>query len=385
MAGLAHPSSLTSPVAPPASERFAITDATPGDDEAIRHMLRSEPLGGTIRLSLCREPNTAIADAVDGEQTRTLVARDRDTGNIVGVGRRAVRTLWVNGEPRRVGYLAGIRRDRRLAGHVRLLVEGFAKLEAGRQPDESPYDLTSIVADNTPARRLFERGPRGVPIYEPICEWSTLIIPVPRRTNAGGDFAMASSDDMPRIADHLQRTVRHRQFAPAWTEAELCSNVRCRGLTTSDFLVHRRGGAIAGCAAVWDQSSFKQAVVHSYAPSLSRWRPLINAYHAVRGLAPLPPAGQSLGMAFLSHVALESATPDAHVALVRAALAGASGRGIRWLIAGFASRDPSTAILTRVFEAHEYHSVIYAVRPAWSAPVLPSLNESPFGLEVAIL
>lgn len=385
MAGTTHPSRLTPATAPQPSERFVIAAAAPSDDEAIRRLLRAEHVGGDIRLSFCRDPNSSFADAVEGDRTHTLVARDRHTGEIVGVGRRAVRTLWVNGEPRRVGYLAGVRRDRRLAGRVRLLIEGFTRLAATRQPDELPYDLSCIVSDNTPARRLFERGPRGAPIYEPLCEWTSLVIPVPPRPPSHNDFRTATASDMPLLAEFLHGAMRQRQFAPVWDEADLRSPDRCRDLAPGDFLLSRRNGMIGGCAAVWDQSSFKQTVVNGYAPSLSRWRPLVNAYHAIRRRPPLPPPGQPLRMAFLSHVALASPSVEALVALTRAAIALARERSIDWLVTGVASSDPAAATIAKVFAATPYRSVVYAVRPAWSAPVLPTLDGSSFGMEVAIL
>src|SRR5262245_58552646 len=109
---------------------------------------------GSIRVSLEREPDAFAAAAVEGRPHDTAVARDPSTDRLVGMGRRAVMDVYVNGSPVRVGYLSQLRVENAYRGRPRLLARGYEVLAGRRRAGEEPFDLTSIMADNTPALRL---------------------------------------------------------------------------------------------------------------------------------------------------------------------------------------------------------------------------------------
>ncbi|HET9552787.1 MAG TPA: hypothetical protein VFP50_07455, partial [Anaeromyxobacteraceae bacterium] len=147
--------------------------ARPGDEPALRRLLRESPFAGAVSLSLEREPDFQLAAAVEGDRHDVVVARAPD-GRVEGLASRSVRTAWVNGRPARLGYLGQLRAGAGGRGRVRLLRHGFRLLDAARRPDELPFDLTSIVSDNLPARRLLEAGLPGFPTYRPLGELVTL-------------------------------------------------------------------------------------------------------------------------------------------------------------------------------------------------------------------
>src|SRR5947209_4492815 len=158
-----------------------VEEAVPEDDPELRRLLRDNPMQGEIRVSLEREPNAFLAAAVEGEPHRTIVARDLGTGGIAGMGSRSVWNAFVNGEPCRLGYLSQLRVDRAHRRRKRLLTAGYDLIRSFRRPDEMPFDLTSIVADNEVARRLLGAGLPGLPAYREIAEWTTLIVPTTSR------------------------------------------------------------------------------------------------------------------------------------------------------------------------------------------------------------
>src|SRR5579871_2587242 len=84
---------------------FAV--ATQADDPEIRRLLRENPIPGRISLSLEREQDYFADARVPGEIRQTVIARENR--RIVCVGSCAVRQRFINGEPRCVGYLGGLR------------------------------------------------------------------------------------------------------------------------------------------------------------------------------------------------------------------------------------------------------------------------------------
>lgn len=338
--------------------------ATPADDPEIRRLLRENPMDGRIRVSLEREPNAFLAAAAEGEPHATVVAREPSTGRIVGMGTRAVWNAFVNGEPCRLGYLSQLRVDRAARGRRRLLAAGYAALRELRGPDEAPFDITSIIADNEAARRLLVSGVPGLPRYRALSGFVTLVLPGVR-TSRRPHFVRIEPghpDRMTEIADCLARNRRRYQAAPFFTAPELSSPERSRGLAPQDFrLAVRDDGRVAGCLALWDQSSFKQVVVRGYAPRLARWRPWINRLSPVLGMPRLPDPGEPLPHAYISHLAVDEDDPDVFRALVETAHAEACTRRYAYVVIGLAAGHPWLPWLIRRYRPRRYESVLYTV------------------------
>jgi len=340
---------------------IVVEEARPEDDPELRRLLRDNPMDGEIRVSLEREPNAFLSAAVEGEPHRTIVARDPSGGGIVGMGSRSVWNAFVNGEPRRLGYLSQLRVDRAWRGKKRLLTGGYELIRSFREPDELPFDLTTIVADNQVARRLLGAGLPGLPAYREIEGFTTLVLPATSRPRTVSGIERGTGERMAGIAACLERNGRRHQFAPRFSTADLLSPERSRGLAPEDFFLAVSGGEVVGCLSLWDQSGFKQAVVRGYGPRLARWRPWINLLSPLLRTPRLPDPGQILPHAYIAHLAVDGDDPAIFQALTEAAFAEARARRYVYVVIGLASRHPWLPWLKRRFRAREYASTLYAV------------------------
>jgi hypothetical protein len=151
---------------------------TPADDPDVRRLLRDNPMGDAISISLEREPDTSLAATVEGDVHHTIIVRDRTTGALAAVGAVSVRDTYINGRPRRLGYLGQLRLDRAYAGRASVLRGGYAFFRTLHQSLGVELYLTSILADNRRARRFLERGLPGMPTYRPVETFETLVMPV---------------------------------------------------------------------------------------------------------------------------------------------------------------------------------------------------------------
>jgi hypothetical protein len=344
-----------------AERRVRIELARRDDEPELRRLLRENRMRGEITVSLEREPDYFLAAGIEGPRHHSIVARDTATGRLVGVGSRSVRPSFVDGQTVMLPYLGSLRVDGNRRGRGRLLSGGYEVCRSLRRPDETPYAITSIIADNRPARRLLEAGLPRLPRYDPIDSFSTVVIPTRgsrRRPRPSAD--RGADEDLEGIAERLQEDHRRRQFAPRWTTEDLRSNERTPGLEPHDFHIVRRGGEIAACLAVWDQRSFKQAVVREYGKRLRRARPWLNLLERWLGVPRLPAPGHRLECAFISHVAAGD-DPDLLVALVESARRDAAHRGCDSVIVGFSQRSPMLGPLLREFRHRVYRSVVYLV------------------------
>jgi hypothetical protein len=434
--------------------------ATAADDAALRRLLRDNPMGGDVRLSLEREPGYFAAAAIEGAEHRTIVAEAG--GRVVCAGSVSVRLRYVNGTPTRVGYLGGLRLDAVCRNRMSILRGGYAAFrqlhEAGRAARASSRDdarsdpstpvsertredpdgpglrdasfppealsqaptrpglrgyaqtparrapavyLTSIAADNRPARRLLERGLPGMPTYRFLGEFVTLVVrrtrdgsfskPAPsarrRLRETGLSLHYGNDSFVPEFVGLLNGHAAGGQFAPAWTVDDFLTPDRCPGLAVTDFrLVRSADGRPVACAAFWDQRTFKQTVVRGYAPRLRRLRPFLNIGLALVGRPTLPAVGRPLRLAFVSHIASDPARPDVIEQLVRLLYGPAHTRGVDYLTLGFDARDPRLPQLRRALRPREYLSRLYAVH--WDdegADVARGLDGRLLAPEVALL
>ncbi len=364
------------------AQPLVVEAARPSDDAGVRELLRRRAMSGMIRLTLEREPCAWLAADVEGRRHYTVLAREPATGRVMGMGSRAVRRVWVNGERAKVGYLAQLRLAPEIPAGRHLLAAGYDACNRHRRGDEMAYDLTSVVADNAPARRLLERGLPGLPGYHRLCRLITLTMPTvrrpwigkrrdlghPRRSPPGsgepGPVQRGSDTILPAIMRCLDRGMRRYQFAPAWSADDLRSASRTRGLEAGDFLVVSTGDdRVSGCLAIWDQRSFKQVVVRDYGPPLRRSRLLVNLLLRAAGRPRLPPPGSTLELAYLSHLAIDDDRADIAVELIRGARHEAGRRGLDYLVLSLAEANPLLPAVRRHFPARELESILYLVHP----------------------
>jgi hypothetical protein len=340
--------------------------ATPAHEPQLRQLARNEPMPGWIRLAFAHEPDWTASQQVLGDSAQTIVATNPGE-TVVGCGVRAIRRVYVNGQPRELGYLSGLRSlpgARRALG----LAQGYRFLRQLHEEDRRvPAYLTTIVEDNREAIRLLTAERAGLPAYldQGRLVTSAILLDVNRRTSppapgleikSGGEVAF---DD---VLQFLAREGARRQFFPMLERAQL-GTARLAGLRTSDFRVAIRAGAIVGTVAAWDQTAFRQVVVTGYSPLLRFVRPALNLWWSATTGRSLPPAGQGLRFFQVAFACARN-----HDAGVLAALLERLHRDCReaaydCFLIGFHERNPERGAL-RAFRAMHYASRLYLA--AWN-------------------
>jgi hypothetical protein len=339
--------------------------ATAADDPDLRRLLRENPMPGEISVSLEREPDVFLAGSTEGERHHTIVARDRSLERTVGMASRSVYSGFLNGQPASLGYLSQLRVDRMYRGRIGVLSQGYALMRSLRTPSDPPFDLTTIVADNQAARRVLGAGLPGLPTYQELEPFTTLVLPLWRRHKTSPSAALkverGSLEKIEAIADCLERNRVRYQFAPRWRACDLLSPQRSRGLAPRDFLLAERAGRAVGCLALWNQSSFKQIVVRSYGPAMRRWRPIVEISARLLGTPRLPQPGRPISHVYVSHVAVDADSAEVFSALLARAYNDANDERHACLVIGFADRHPFLRVVQRSYRAWTYSSILYAV------------------------
>ena len=358
--------------------------AQSADDAALRDLLRRTGMPGEIELAFLREPSFFVAGRVGNRETQTMVCRDVEADEIVGLGERSVRAAYVDGEPAALGYLSNLRGAvewRKGLG----LARGYGYLRTLHADGKVRFYVTTILEENADAIALLTSGRGRLPRYEQVGTLTTYLIPIHRRRRARSTGAEpVRAGGVEDALGCLDAWNRRHQFAPVYTHEDLTGATGLLPDFTVDHLyVAREGRRVQGTLGVWDQSGFKQTVVTSYSRRLARVRRLYNAYTAVRGVPGLPPAGSQLRLlhgAFLSANDDDAATA---LALVERVLVDWSDRGASYLVLALAEGHPLSETLSR-HAARRLTSRVYAVY--WPDEGEPTFDRGrPIHLEVATL
>ena len=365
--------------------------ATPADDPALRSLLRNNPLPGSIRLSFEREPDYFAATGIEGPFQQTIVAREENTGLIVGMGGRSIRPMVVDGVVRPVGYMSQLRVDQRYAWGAELgrtLSQVFAFYRQLHADGRAGLYLLSVVDGNQAAQRLLSAGLPCYPWLHPLTRLHTFALYVGRRRPplalpAGLTLAPGAARWTEALVACLQRSGVRHPFSPAWTASALFDPVATPGLRPEDFVLAVTGDQVVGCLALWDQSAVKQTIVRGYNGALARWRPLLNAGARLGGWPVLPPTDTPLRHAYASHLALDRDDPILFAALLRAVYRQACARQHRFLMLGLDQRSPLLAV-ARCYPHMRYDSQIFLA--GWGDDsALPPVEDRPTGIEIATL
>jgi hypothetical protein len=371
--------------------------ANKSDDAEIRRLLRETPMPGQISISLEREPNYFADTGIPGEIKQTILARDGS--QLICAGSCSIRDRFVNGKSRRVGYLGGLRLDRRYAGRFDVLRRGYEFFRELQAENPAEFYFTSIAADNTRARIFLERGLPGMPRYEPIGQFVTLIIATSggrraRELSSRTDTPESGGEDMNQgqaslgygdeLISFLNKCNQANQFAPCWSAEEL-KELQPIGLRVSDFHIQRHGGQIVSCVSLWDQRCFKQTVIKDYTLWLALVRPLFNVCEGIMSRPRLPAVGTALASAFVSHLGNRTVEKNSVVGLIGNLRTTAYQRGIEHLTLGFAANDPHLAEVRSRFACREYRSQLYVVHWPGVGSKARDLDGRSLAPEVALL
>ena len=329
--------------------RFEV--ATPGDDEAIRRLLRDNPMRGSVSVSFEREPGYFNGVNIAGGRDQTIVVREGE--KLVCMGRCIRRESWLNGGPHDVGYLAELRLDAAARGRFGVIRDGFRFFHETQRDNPAAFYFTSIAADNVRARRLLESGARGLPQYSFLGELDTLLIAVPRSLPTTAPRIERMKDE--HIEEVLILLSKHGQkfsLATRWTKARLQS-LSSHGV--SDLFVMKEGGEIVACGGLWDQRSFRQTVIRGYSRALNLARPIINWAGRLFGGVQLPAVGATLPQVFLSPFMVGRSLPEFIAELFRYAA------GAEFITVALPRWHEATSAIRRSFTTRTWRSRLYRV------------------------
>jgi hypothetical protein len=321
--------------------RVVFEPATAANDAALRRLMASNPMEGEVTLAFEREPSYFLASAVQAPFQQVVVGRDTATGELVGVGTRAVRCGFLNGEATPVGYLADLRLDPRYRGGT-VVGRAYRHLAGLHRDGRTRIYFTMIAEGNRLALSTIASRRAGLPPYRDLGRFLSPAVNLRGRKPAiawGGEVVHARAEMLDQVVACLRRNLKRRQLAPVYSEADF-GGPWLRGLRLEDVYVARRDGRVVGVLAAWDQREFKQTVVRAYGRRLTLARPFYNLAARLLGFPRYPDAGEALRSFYASLVAVDDDALPVFRALLRELYNDHVGGPHHYFVVGLHERDP---------------------------------------------
>jgi hypothetical protein len=367
----------------PAQRRFSFHLAEEHEDEELRALLRQIAMPGAITLSFQREPSFIQAEQAGNITSQIIVCKDQQRGQIVGMGSRSIRLVYIDGKPERIGYLSMLRSLPEVRGNIGL-ARGYHYLHELHKDNAVPYYFTTILDENIQASTLLTSSRAGLPCYRPVAHLHTYLIPLRstlRRKRSHKAINRCEPQQLTDAAIFLQHWNSQLQFAPVYSLADLNGQSKLLPFFSwENIYVYYKHKTVQGVLGVWDQQAFKQTIVSNYSPEMRTIRTVYNLFASVRGLPGLPAVGQGINMLYAMFV---SGNSQVFAALLEQLLLEWSGKGYDYLSVGVC-RDNELATVAARYATHRLLSTAYMV--FWpEEDVVPPQGKRPVHLEIATL
>jgi RimJ/RimL family protein N-acetyltransferase len=310
--------------------------ATRADSPALCDLLRRVHIRSNLDLTQERDPDFfRLLDMHLGEH-EVLIAEGRD-GRAGACGALSIRPGWVDGRIENVGYLGDLRivPGSRAAA---VMPKVFAKLlERARDRLGAQVFYTVIFDENEAAKRsLVERSEKrkGLPIYRVMTPFEmTNVQFTTSKGRPGAPVERASRAGLDELIAFLAERARSRVMGDPCDAARMMRRLETWPLAVDSFLIARRSGRIAGCAAPFDTDPFKRTRVLGYYGRMRWIRTAFDLGAAVLRYPPLPAPGETFRFAFLSHLEVRDDDPAVLRDLLLEAYRQRAGDGLHFLSA----------------------------------------------------
>ena len=357
--------------------------ATPADGAAFCDVFRRVTMEADLHLAVERDPDFWALYAMQGQPWRTFAFELN--GRVEGLGSFLTRDAWMEAGTRRIAYGCDLRATPAARGG-RFLREHMGRgfVDASRELGFE-LALTAVIRSNQAAvRALVERAAPTQPLYTPVCDFEiTNVLFTLRRSPRPSAFTVRPAEiaDLDLLGAFYAR--ERRPFSEPLDSERLADRLaRWPGLNIHDFrLAFDAGGRLVGALAVWDANPVKRYRVLGYRGGMRWVRTGFNALSALTGATPLPPPGDVLRYAYLTHVTVAGDAPEVMAALLDRVYADWHGRGLTFLSAMVQAGDPMASAFAR-YRTTRLPATLYAMTAPGSRP--PELPPGRPGFEMAL-
>lgn len=318
------------------------------DDKRIIEILRNNPIEGKISLSYCREPSYFKSLVVEGKEHQTIVGEINN--KIIGFGTKSIRTVFINGKPKDIGYLNGLRLEKEFRGKG-LLKNGYLYFkELHKKENKVKLYYSTIIEDNWLAKKILESKKDYLPTYKNIGKINVYAVRLLEKKDIDSNVKIIKGNDqiISKIFDFINSEGSKKQFFPYYENINDLYNVK-----PEDFYVAFKDKEIVGVVLKWNQSDIKQTIVTGYNGLTNITKEIYNLNAKRKNYPLLPSIGKPFNHFYLSLITIKEDNINVFKQLLNKVYNDNVHTDFSYFIFGLSDKDKLTEALL------EYKYVLY--------------------------
>lgn len=343
-------------------DRFTFGLATPEDSKEILEIIEEGHYSGNISLLYTRRDDAFASFMREGDEVNIITCRDSENNRIASIAAIAQRTLYVNGEAGKIGYLFNLKTRTRYRRMFRFLAKGYEYCRQVHRDKNLPFFLMTVLEGNRYAIKLFEKKRPFMPDHYPLGSYEVYALKTGMKCKPlpGFHFRRCDETDMPSVVRFLNEIGRNYQFFPVVRPGDFQDKSK-KGLWAGDFyILHDHRGEITACGAVWDQKEYKQYMVRGYKGFLKIIAPFSGVLPVFGFPDTLSKPGTLLDFFTLSYWAVKDNRPVFFKHFLKNISGCSRAKDYRFFVLGIHEANPFKKVLTRI-PHFGYRSKIYLV------------------------
>jgi GNAT superfamily N-acetyltransferase len=315
-----------------------IREAVAADDEALLALTKATPMAGKISLRIDRDPDFFALPRARG---KTVVFVATCQGNVVGCMSASIHLAYVDGVAETMAHANDLKvhplfTGKRLALRLIAAIEDYLRIRG--------IDLSfNLVADGNERVMALAEGRHGTPVQVMLGRFFVdQLLPSPIRQRSGRyRVEEARVEDLPEIAEILDRSNRERLFAPPVTVAGLQENIASAASGSfRKMIVARDARRVVATLTIEDTQHLRQNVLIGLPASLRFALGVLRVFAlAVPGLT-LPRIGKPLAALYVRSMACVPGHETALQWLIAEARVETFREKFTFLSVGLHERDP---------------------------------------------
>jgi len=281
-------------------------------------LLNSPMESDGLTLCLDRSPDMLVVPKLffDSFKCYGFFMDDR----LVGYAMICRKKLYVNSQPREIGYLANmyVLPEARKKGWLYKASESLFK----EALEEVGLGYAVTMFGNKKTETMIGRRIQKFPFIPfskiiGINAVQNILITFDKRNRSSWTVSPATLSDIPQIARLLDEEFRGRLFGPVMTERNLLKTIADRpGFSVSDYYIAKKDGRIVGVCSAWDVSAIRKVRVMAYRKQYRLIKVLHGMVAPVLGFPALPATGEPFREIVINDFGMENRDPRILKALI---------------------------------------------------------------------
>lgn len=329
-----------------------VVDAMAEDGLEMLELIEGKSSGGAFELVYTKRPDAYSSFKKESENVKIGLIKD-SFGKIAVQFACVVRSFYINGEEKKVGYVCNVRRRDDYKG-----ILNWKRMSDYVKDIGCDLYLCSFLSENKKSLEIFTRKKRSCfPDLFRVSDYTTFIInpKVIKVEKNIGNFRKATKEDLPKIHRFINDEGRKYNFAPVVNNIEK----EFSDLTLDNCYLTERNGEILAFGALWNQTSYKQYIVKKY-NGYMKYLKALSKLSELLGYIQVPKENETLKFPTLSLFYAKNNNRDYYKSFLYN-ISREVMKEYKFFVIGISGNNPNIDIFKR-YKSLNFQSEIYFVK-----------------------